>query len=148
LFPFVYPAVYIEITQRKFTAHGTRNNQGKFDKHGPPGAYLLKRAYIIAQQTDRQFTSSDSTIGRKMPIKRAVLNQAKSPPLQLPQKHPINGLNEPGQDPVPSELKKDLPGEPECKDVKENKRLIFIPRTLEDGSPVRWPLTMTDESGQ
>jgi hypothetical protein len=133
LFPFVYPAVYVEITQRKFAAHGSGKPD---DGYSAPGAYLLKRAYIIAQQTDRQYTNSDSTVGRNMPVKRAVLELVKSPPLLLPQFKPI------ASDCTP------LPAGGDWEDVKAGKRLIFVPRALQDEAPVNWPVTMTDESGR
>src|SRR5688572_28949971 len=101
LFPINYPAVYVEITERKFAAHGVPTVSPAFIgtavglagfpeashllstavgaayppdfKHGPPGAYLLKQAFIFPLETLRQFTDSDSTVGRGCPLKRAVL---------------------------------------------------------------------------
>ncbi len=90
LFPFVHPAIYVELTKRKFAA---RVLEGC--KHGPPAAYLLKEYFILVLDPLRQFTSSESPLGRAMPFKKVKLDQLRSPLLQPP-KGIVNDLAKPG----------------------------------------------------
>jgi hypothetical protein len=138
LFPFVNPAIYVEVTQRKFAA---RSHGGA--KHGPPGAYLLTQRYIYVRDPLRQFAGSESTLGRKMPLKKAVIRQPRSPLLERPQESYPETFNSNSE-----QIKKE-----------RGNRLIFLPRRLQgagagpqgagnDAREARWHAEFTDESGR
>ena len=143
LFPFVYPAIYVELTQRKFAARqtdarmGTAGSNGK--RHGPPGAYLLTERFILVQDPLKQAPDSSSSVGRRMPHKKATLRQLRSPLLERPQDFPAEKFN------AQFNAIQDARGQ----------NLIFILRILGDtsgpgGAPaeVRWRAAFEDESGQ
>jgi len=79
LLPFLQPALYIESTKRRFAARQEGENG-----NGPVGAYLLKERYILVQDPLKQFGGAESTLGRKMPIKRATIRKPTSPLLEDP----------------------------------------------------------------
>ena len=137
LFPMVYPSLYVELTQRKFAA---RKHDDPKIKFGPPGAYLLKRRYIVVTEPAKYFTGSDNALGRGMPIKSAILGMTKSPDLHKPELFPIDA---------------DLDGHAPVQDygidaVPENRPLLFVPRPINESNPkpLEWPITFTDESGR
>lgn len=143
LFPMVYPCLYVQLTQRKFAA---RQREGKPTNdvvpHGPPGAYLLKRHYIVVVQPEKYFMGSDNALGRSMPIKSAVLGMTKSPDLYDPAaKFPI------AKDLVLGDGSKRLA---DYRIPEKATDALFVPRALNNptNSPLEWPITFTDESGR
>jgi hypothetical protein len=122
LFPFRHEAVYVEVTQRRFAA---RQTGGKAEEHGPPGAYLLKRRFILVVNQMRQFADSRSALGRAMPLKKVVLKMLRSPDLV---------------DPALTPVKKGLPG--------QKGALLFWPTVLTTGAKVDWEIECEDESRQ
>lgn len=132
LFPMVFPSLYVEVTRREFAARETEPG-----KNGPPGAYLLKRRYIVVRQPDKAFTGSGSPLGRRMPLKAVVLGASQSPDLAPLDSYPIeNDLTDASFLPAGRAA-----GRP----------LLFVPRAATGpagGAPLEWPLTLTDESGR
>lgn len=134
LFPMVHPALYIEITQRKFASRELKSGESTV---GPPGAYLLKRRFIVVRQPERRFTDGDSPFGREMPVKSAVIGWSRSPNLA---------------DPFQTRLSDDF-GEDKTtyQASKVSPPLVFLPRPVDGpntGRPVRWPVTFTDDAGR
>ena len=122
LMPLVIPALFIEVTRRKFASRlkvavpEGQKPDPKLHKFGPPGAYLITEYYILAPDPVKQFAEPTSVLGLKMPIRKATLLDPKSPLIQVPA----------GTDPL--------------KDP-------FIPRRLDGGANVRWPVEFEDING-
>jgi hypothetical protein len=133
LMPFVFPALAVSLTRRRFTSYLENSN------YGPPGAYLLKERFILVQDPLKKFVSSGSTLGRKMPIKKVTLSETTSP--LLADWTNSNVVDDCKPD-VDDSLKACIKG-----------KLFFIPRRLEDeanptADGLRWPAEFEDESGQ
>ncbi len=84
LFPFCHPCVYVEVTKRRF--------RGPKDADATPGAYLLKRRFILVQEAERRFADNTSVIGRAMPIKRVLINKLQSEDLVKGAPSGVEGL--------------------------------------------------------
>lgn len=89
LFPFCHPSIYVELTQRKFASTMEKENLSTMS---PPGAYLLKQRFILVQDPLKTFASSDSPVGRMMPLKRATVRTMRSPNLAAPDNEDAKGL--------------------------------------------------------
>lgn len=89
LFPFCHPSIYVELTKRKFASTIEDNNAATLS---PPGAYLLKQRFILVQDPLKSFASSDSPVGRMMPLKRATMLMMRSPNLAAPDNEDAKGL--------------------------------------------------------
>jgi hypothetical protein len=135
--PFLYPSLYVEVTQRSLAA--LRNSPDvTTESHGPPGAFLLSRRYILIQNPLRQFPDATSSLGRMMPIKKAVLVELRSPFLLSPKT--LSKGDNPPEDPYRNELTDVIDPAP--------AGLYFIPRRLSDGQPVRWKMLFEDGAGK
>jgi hypothetical protein len=117
LFPFQLPAVYVEVSERLF-AEVKKEIKEDFKEKNGPGAFLLKRRFILVLDQERTFLSSKSPLGRMMPLKHVVLEDRTSPDLK------------------------------ESVNVTEGSGLYFWPKALSGGNDVRWNLTTTDVAGQ
>lgn len=136
LFPFCHPSIYVELTQRKFVSYteetrkeGEPKNNYDKDRVSAPGAYLLKRRFILVQDPLKNFTSSDSPVGRMMPTKRVTLRTVRSPDLASPV-----------IDPVPEEQG----GAPKA----GTTGIFFWPRLESNNAVATWEVEVEDESGQ
>jgi hypothetical protein len=139
LFPFVYPALAVSLTRRQFAAR----QLGKPDGIGPPAAYLLKQYFILVQDPLKQFAGAESTLGRNMPIKKALLTETRSPLLADWNERDIEndciGLEKFDDDWTKIEL-----------NLAKNQ-LFFIPRHLGDtgnDDGVRWTMNFEDGAAQ
>lgn len=135
LFPFCHPAIYVELTQRKFVSYteearkeGEPKNDYDKEKVSAPGAYLLKRRFMLVQDPLKNFASSDSPVGRMMPTKRVTLRTVRSADLA---------------DPVIDSVPIDKPG-----GTPGTTGLFFWPRLESNNSIANWELEVEDESGQ
>jgi hypothetical protein len=143
LFPFVYPALAVELTKRRFAAYQIEANAEKKIKSGfsAPGAYLLKERFILVVDPVKQFPNSGSSPGRKMPLKKAVVSPTRSPLLANWTGFRIKCDCEGG-------FEQNL----EPKDLERLKNgLFFVPRLLEDQSNpgadgLRWNIEFEDEA--
>lgn len=130
LFPFCHPAIYVELTQRKFSSYtGELRNTAQTqtydrDRASAPGAYLLKRRFILVQDPLKNFAGSDSPVGRMMPTKRVTLRTMRSP-----------DLADPVMDPDPT-----YPA--------DKTGLYFWPRLESTTGIATWETEVEDESGQ
>ena len=122
LFGFLLPlnsvAVYVEITKRKFGSVKVKDEQ---PLDHPPGAFLLKRRFILVINDQQHFASSASAIGRSMPLKNVRLKMLRSPDLK---------------DPVVQDDPGKKPG------------LYFFPKDVVTEENIHWPMEMFDESGK
>lgn len=136
--PFLIPSMYVEVTQRTTAAIRKGWTIGNDDPHGPPGAFLLTRRYILIQNPMRQFPDANSTLGRMMPLKKVVLEELRSPFIRRPRPLSV-GVNT-SLDPYAHELS--------AKYDPVNPGLYFIPRRLSDDQPVRWKTMFEDGAGK
>ena len=140
LFPMVYPCIFVKLTERQFASRVVKEpvTEGPHKTPtivGPPGAYLLTRRYIVVRENERNFTDSDTPLGRCMPMKSVALGWTQTPDLQDPDTFPID---------------KDLQT-PNSYAPGATKPLVFVPRPIngpKTSEALRWPVTMTDESGR
>jgi hypothetical protein len=134
LFPMVYPTLHVSVTQRKFASRAYGQGAKEI---GPPGAFLLQRQYLLVKQPDRQFASAETSLGRGMPVKSAVLGILKTPDLESPNKYDITYDLITSQ----SEFTKG-----------KDAGTVFIPRVYDPvtktGKPFLWPITLTDSAGR
>ena len=127
LFPFCHPAIYVELTQRKFVSYTDEvrkpGETQAFDakRVSAPGAYLLKRRFILVQDPLKNFAGSDTPVGRMMPTKRVTLRTVRSP-----------DLADPVMDPNPN----------------DKTGLYFWPRLETSNDIANWETEVEDESGQ
>ncbi len=123
LFPFIHPAVYVEITKRKPASY--QKSDGTL---GPLGFHLLKRRFILVQDPLKSFGDSSSAIGRLMPIKKVRVTTLRSPDLESPA-----NVNDPKTS------------------VPPTTGLAFWPHVISPtgvpSMPVSWELEAEDESG-
>ena len=134
LFPFVYPALAVELTRRQFAAYELPGKKGF-----SAGSYLLKERFIIVVDPLKQFCHSGSTTGRGMPLKKARLVERRSPLL-------ANWGN----------FRIECDCEPSAfQNVLDRERirtgLFFVPRVLEDtnnpgADGLRWNIEFEDEA--
>ncbi|MGU3543371.1 hypothetical protein ACLBYE_10345 [Methylobacterium sp. A52T] len=130
LFPFCHPAIYVELTQRKFASYteelrtSAQTQTYDPDRASAPGAYLLKRRFILVQDPLKSFAGSDSAVGRMMPTKRVTLRTMRSPDLADPMIEPD-------------------PGNP-----ADRTGLYFWPRLESTDGIATWETEVEDESGQ
>jgi hypothetical protein len=117
LFPFCHPSIYVELTQRKFVSYSDEKDPPNVS---PPGAYLLKRRFILVQDPLKNYGSSDSPVGRMMPTKRVTLRTVRSPDL----------------------------ADPDIEGADGGKGLFFWPRLETTDDIVKWETEVEDESGQ
>ncbi|MES2924048.1 MAG: hypothetical protein V4819_21025 [Verrucomicrobiota bacterium] len=147
LFPFQHPAIYVELTERKFVAH----KQDGVATDSPPGAYLLKRRFIIRLKDIRRHLGSDSSLGREMALKQIRLVTPQSPDLRKPdgQVRRPNGEKDEPNDTIQENLDQialEFPNTGEIVSAIGDRGLYFFP-TSATGEPVVWELETEDESG-
>lgn len=119
-FPFQHPMIYVEVTERKFVSR-----ESKDGTISPPGAYELKRSFVIRLQDLRRHLGSQSALGRQNAFKQVRLITPQSP-----------------------NLSPWLGGRFAFIDDATNKEgIYFFPKDL-DGNPVHWELEAEDESQQ
>ncbi|UFZ06355.1 hypothetical protein LQG66_08680 [Bradyrhizobium ontarionense] len=118
LFPFCHPSIYVELTQRKFVSYAEGTDAAALSA---PGAYLLKRRFILVQDPLKNYAGSDNPVGRMMPAKRVTLRTVRSPDLADPA------------------IETDADG---------GKGLYFWPRLETTEDIVKWETEVEDESGQ
>jgi hypothetical protein len=73
LFPFVIPALFVELTKRRFASY--KKNAGI----SPPGAYLITEYFILVQDPVKQFSGADNVLGAKNPVKKVTMLETRSP---------------------------------------------------------------------
>lgn len=117
LFPFCHPSIYVELTQRKFASY--KDTEQPLNASAP-GAYLLKRRFILVQDPLKNYAGSDSPVGRMMPAKRVTLRTVRSHDL----------------------------ADPKIEDADGGKGLYFWPQLESSGDVVKWETEVEDESGQ
>jgi hypothetical protein len=121
LFPFCHPSIYVELTQRKFASYADDHADGAEPENvSGPGAFLLKRRFILVQDPLKNYAGSDSPVGRMMPAKRVTLRTIRSPDLADPVIEPADG----------------------------GKGLFFWPRLETTDDIVKWETEVEDESSQ
>ena len=145
LLPFVYPALAVSITRRQFASRYTKSNV--YGSFSAPAGYLLKQRFILVQNPLQQFTGAESTLGRNMPLKKALLTETRSPLLA-------------NWDDNQFQIGNDCPGydNPALTDhltpeqvAMAKRQLFFVPRHLGDDATadgVRWTINFEDGSGQ
>lgn len=135
LFPFCHPAIYVELTQRKFVSYTEELRDPATprtydpDKASAPGAYLLKRRFILVQDPLKNFAGSETPVGRMMPTKRVTLRTVRSPDLAAPVMDPVKGKA--GDETPP-----------------DGTGLYFWPRLETTTAIATWEAQVEDESGQ
>lgn len=85
LFPHCFPSVYVEVTQRKLIATSRGDKPEECVEDCAPGAFLLKRRFILVQDPSRRYNSSATSVGRPMCFKRVTLASTRSPFLERPE---------------------------------------------------------------